>query len=227
MPSDYYDDDDLKSQSSIGTDIHGKLSHGKLSRVYATCAATLSTFAILLVVGLFTLRVRTQNRAWTSAMDHSHDSVIEPASLCGNSSAEALALGCSFDQLMWAWYPPGCPHYANYDYLQAGDWKFYLDREGNQVAGPDDWPRALDNEIELWGERGEHLAHCVFMMLSVGQVLRDARPVSTRLLDYGHLEHCSRLLLDAIKHDPHWNDMETNAGAVHYEVSCPKKAILG
>lgn len=230
MPSDgYYDDDDLKSQISAGNEaLHAEPSPRKLSRLYATCAATLSTFAILLCVGLLTARARTQNHALPSATDQdSHGGVIEGhGNLCGNSTAQALALGCSFDQLMWAWYPPGCPHYANYDYLQAGDWNFYLDWEGTQVAGPSEWPRALDNEIVLWGERREHLAHCVFMMLSVGQALRDARPISTRLMDYGHLEHCSRLLMDAIKHDPHWNDMETKAPPVNYGVSCPKTAIL-
>jgi hypothetical protein len=46
---------------------------------------------------------------------------------CGNSSSEALSLGCSFDQLMWAWHPKQCPHYANDEYLNAepeNPWKF-------------------------------------------------------------------------------------------------------
>lgn len=146
--------------------------------------------------------------------------------VCGNSSREALNLGCSFDQLMWAWYPPECPHYANEEYLKADDWKFYLDKEGTQVATGHSWEKAMDNDIGLWGERREHLTHCIYMMLSMGQILRDGGRVPTRLLDYEHLEHCATLLFNAAKHDPHWNEMETFAGFVHYEVSCPKRAIL-
>ena len=45
----------------------------------------------------------------------------ESTLLCGNSSAEALSLACIWDQLTWAWLPPNCPHYANDEFVRAGN----------------------------------------------------------------------------------------------------------
>ncbi|KAF2636766.1 hypothetical protein P280DRAFT_384334, partial [Massarina eburnea CBS 473.64] len=139
---------------------------------------------------------------------------------CGNSSAEALALGCSWDQLTWSWYPPNCPHYANDDFMAAEQWRFYLDPEGKKEATGEDWVKGLDNNLDLFGERREHLTHCVYMFLSIGQILRDKTPYSTKLGEYEHVEHCAQIMLDALRQDKHWNHMETSTGMVSYEQSC-------
>lgn len=161
------------------------------------------------------------NKARTSS-NHAlvSNDAFETSGLCGNSSAEAKALGCTFDQLTWSWYPPQCPHYANDEFVKAEDWKFYLDMEGKHVAAGDDWVKAMDNEIQLWGQRREHITHCVYLMLSVGQIVRDAKPYAPKLVDYGHLEHCAEIMLKSLRKDRLWNSMETRVPFVDYSVIC-------
>ncbi|KAJ5729343.1 uncharacterized protein N7483_003851 [Penicillium malachiteum] len=142
---------------------------------------------------------------------------------CGNSSAQARARGCSFDQLMWSWYPKHCPHYANDEYLNFQDWKFYSDPYTKEVVDKNNWTKALDNEISVYGERGEHLTHCVFMFLSLAQILHGGGKYTQRYLDYPHMEHCAKTLLQALqKDDVHWHDIETLAGRVVYDLDCSK-----
>jgi hypothetical protein len=143
-----------------------------------------------------------------------------PSRMCGNSSAEAISLGCTWDQLTWSWLPPDCPHYANEEFLQAEDWKFYTDPLGKQEAVGETWRNAMDNLVDLWGERREHLTHCVYLFLSLGQVIRDSTPHHQRLTGYEHVHHCSKIILEALRKGEDWHKMETFTGMVSYEESC-------
>ena len=179
----------------------------------------LCAFIALLVIGIFALQGNKSD-------ENSHDPAKKPSpsfsgSRCGNSSKEALIQGCSFDQLTWAWYPPECPHYANPEFVKEESWTFYLDKEGTTPAVGEDWRKAMDNEIGLWGERREHLSHCVYMMLSAGQIVRGGTPYAAKLVDEEHLDHCAHLLLETLrKYDPEWHSMETKVPPVDYSVSC-------
>lgn len=144
---------------------------------------------------------------------------ISPVS-CGNSSAEAISRGCSFDQLTWSWYPPHCPHYANEEFTRAEAWTFFLDNQGEQEATGDWWRKAMDNEVRLWGQRREHLTHCVYLMLSVAQVVRDKTPAATKMLEYKHLQHCADFMLEALRQDKDWDRIDTRVPYVDYDIEC-------
>ncbi|KAK0648002.1 hypothetical protein B0T16DRAFT_407568 [Cercophora newfieldiana] len=156
------------------------------------------------------------------AWDHSHDTNEVEIHNCGNSSHEALALGCSFDQLTWSWYPPKCPHYANDEYLAAEEWAFYLDNQGQDAVSSTDprWINVLDNKIELWGQQREHTAHCVFVFLSLAQILETGRQYASYYRRYEHMVHCSRVLLDALKMEPDRERIATFVGKVSYSQHC-------
>ena len=153
----------------------------------------------------------------------SHAEDIQAVGPCGNSSIEAIARGCSFDQLMWAWYPKHCPHYANEEYLHSEPdepWRFYIDPYQRKVASEEEWADALDNKVSVYGERREHLTHCVFMYLSLGQLIRDKTRYTPRQVEYEHLEHCAGILLEALRNDTNWYQVQTKAPKVFYDQDC-------
>jgi hypothetical protein len=177
--------------------------------IYA--ALTVSGVVILLSIALY---------FHTTSPAQSRNSSIRP---CGNSSAEALARGCSFDQLMWAWFPKHCPHYANDNFLQAEPerpWVFYTDPHTKEVATEDKWSKVLDNEIFVYGERREHLTHCVYMFLNLGQIFRDGGRYTPKHVNYEHVEHCAGIMLKSLRNDSTWYDLETFAGPVSYDQDC-------
>ncbi|OTA60728.1 hypothetical protein K449DRAFT_332147 [Hypoxylon sp. EC38] len=139
--------------------------------------------------------------------------------LCGNSTAQALAAGCTWDQLMWAWYPPSCPHYANKDFLSTDDWKFFSNPWGKEVTEVE-WEQALDNKLQLFSQHGEHLTHCLFFFLSVGQILRDGTPASPKLRNYDHLHHCVKMLLPVVRAHQNYTLINTKTPSVSYQEYC-------
>ncbi|KAM4063787.1 hypothetical protein HRG_006898 [Hirsutella rhossiliensis] len=155
------------------------------------------------------------------SMSKKESAEVATASLCGNSSREAVERGCSFDHLTWAWSPPGCPHYANDEFISVQNWTYYLDGLGKEVAVGENWSKALDNEIRLYGQRGEHLTHCVFMFLSMAQIIRDnASQITPKLKEYEHAHHCAYFLLEAIQKDERWERIETRVPKVNYNQHC-------
>ncbi|KAL8871605.1 MAG: hypothetical protein Q9174_002595, partial [Haloplaca sp. 1 TL-2023] len=210
------DEKDHLSEISIQTQ---KSPNRRLN--FAVIAAT-AVLGIILISASFSYYVF----ASSTTTAHSHSFSNSP---CGNSSAEALAHGCTFDQLTWAWLPPYCPHYANDDFIAAAQtldhapWRYYIDpRKRTPATGPD-WTRVLDNEIPVYTEKREHLSHCVFLYLGLGQIIRemergeDSVRYSPKQVDYGHLIHCKDVLLTALKkgstaeEGEGWDDVQTMA----------------
>ncbi|KAG8622764.1 hypothetical protein KVT40_009275 [Elsinoe batatas] len=138
---------------------------------------------------------------------------------CGNTSAEAIAAGCTWDQLTWAWYPPHCPHYANEEFVAADDWKFFSDPWGTE-ANSSMWDRGLNNQVQLFSRHGEHLTHCVYLLLSMGQIVRDGTPATPKLRNYEHLEHCVEMLMPVVRADANYSMINTKTPAVPYQEYC-------
>ncbi|KAF2657467.1 hypothetical protein K491DRAFT_594987, partial [Lophiostoma macrostomum CBS 122681] len=141
---------------------------------------------------------------------------------CGNTTAQALALGCSFDQLTWAWLPKDCPHYTNGDFIvsEGRPWEYYEDPQGEVIVQRESWQQVLEGERRVFAVKGEHLAHCVYNFLSLGQIIRNNTPYPQRLVEYMHLEHCASLILENLRLDKSWNEVQSMTGTVAYDVSC-------
>ena len=204
--------DTISGKPSLSIDSGSPTALYRKSTVIVATAASLIGIALLAALGSYQAFLSKE------AVVPPPQKAQETGGPCGNSTADAHALGCTFDQLMWAWYPPYCPHYANDQYLSAEPdqpWRFYTDPYKKTVASGEDWVSALDNKIPVWGERREHLTHCVYMYLSLGQIVRDGTQV-----DYEHLEHCASLLLEALRNDTDWDQIQTKAPHVFYDQDC-------
>lgn len=182
----------------------------KISVMAAACICACLTLAII-VAAVF------------MSSHHSKTHHREPSppaqNLCGDTAAEARAVGCTWDQLMWAWYPPNCPHYANDDFIAADDWNFFSDPWGTEATEAE-WEAGLNNERTLFSRHGEHLTHCLYFFLSVGQVVRDGTPATPKLRNYDHLHHCVKMLLPVVRAHGNYSLINTKTPAVSYEEYC-------
>jgi hypothetical protein len=141
---------------------------------------------------------------------------------CGNSSSEALALGCSFDHLTWSWYPPHCPHYTNglFRTAEPDPFHYYETLESTVPIDEGDLFELIESQGGVWVEKREHLTHCVYMLLAQAQIIRDGTrhvPILTR---YGHMEHCANLLLETLRRDDEWYHKNAFTPHVHYDQNC-------
>lgn len=196
-------------------EIERQIPHGN-SRGTSTCLIT-SIFGAAIVVVLIALV------SYKSTSSNAEEASQNLVNTCGNSSSEALSLGCSFNQLMWTWHPKHCPLYANDEYLDAepeNPWKFYIDPYTRQVASGDDWERMLNNEVGLFTEKREHVTHCVFMYVAVLQIFRDGGRYTAKQVDESHLYHCSKMMLELLRKDESWFEIDASTPRVSYYETC-------
>lgn len=182
------------------------------SRSIITFMVTTSLgIAIIIVVSLYSLSRAPVRQLASEAL---------PGRVCGNSSAEARSLGCTFDQLTWAWLSPSCPRYASDKFLAADDFKYYSDPYNKVVVNDEEWELALNNQLPLYTERREHLSHCVYTFLSLAQIIRDGTQTHPKLSSYHHIEHCAMVVMESLKRDRDWYTLDADMGVVSYDEGC-------
>jgi hypothetical protein len=77
------------------------------------------------------------------------------------------------------------------------------------VVGAAEWEEVLDGERAVLSERGEHLTHCIFMYVSLAQLLSSGGPYWKKLVGTEHHEHCAKMLLREL-----WEDYGISQGEV-------------
>lgn len=114
---------------------------------------------------------------------------------CGNSSAEARSLGCSFDVMSFAWLPAHCfDRELTDEFLALRDWEWFLDIDGIHAV-------ALDSIIaggypQLYVTQEYHLYHCTFMWRKMHRAVLRGGPLDSYIGNFNHTTHCARMLLD-------------------------------
>ena len=141
---------------------------------------------------------------------------------CGNTAAEATALGCEFDYLTWSWLSPTCPRYTSDDFMTAEDtpWNYYQDPDNRVLVSKQNFTLALDNQIPLYTERREHITHCVYTFLSLAQIIRDGTKTHPKLSSYKHMQHCAKITLESIRKDGDWWKVDASMGKVSFDEGC-------
>lgn len=120
---------------------------------------------------------------------------------CGNSTAEAKALGCQFDPLTVNWVPVPCMDMeviSEYEVAMAHG-EAYSDKTKSQALSFDQMSEAA----EYWTSLDEHLTHCAYMLrimhrryLTGNQLMDDGGT------DYVHTLHCTGKFIDWGRDDP-------------------------
>lgn len=184
--------------------------HDRTHSIQKTIFSTILVLSTLLGVGFLAGQV-SDGPAFGQRREHP----------CGNSSAEALALGCTFDHLTWAWYPAYCPHYTN-DLFRAaeGGFSYYETLGSKEALDEESFYRVLDTKGGVWVEKREHLTHCVYLLLAQAQIIRDRTRYVPKLVEYEHLEHCANFLMESLRKDDEWRLRNTLSPRMHYDQDC-------
>lgn len=117
------------------------------------------------------------------------------AETCGNSSSEAISLGCSFDIMSFAWLPPRCfDRELMNQFLAIRDWKWYLDTEGRQTV--DLASVAAGQYDQLYVTQEYHMYHCTYMWRKMHRAIAAGAVVDGYIGDIHHTAHCEMQILD-------------------------------
>ncbi|KAI1337279.1 hypothetical protein F5Y15DRAFT_425865 [Xylariaceae sp. FL0016] len=118
---------------------------------------------------------------------------------CGNSSDEALAKGCVFDELLLSWIPSECPRRQEAKFMDYMNWTWpmYADIEGEQPLDRHQLSR-WDNK-EYFTTQREHSGHCMFIMLRFFDSVRYGNRVDSMAMHHPHARHCTQFILELLE----------------------------
>lgn len=118
-----------------------------------------------------------------------------PGSDCGTSSAEAIANGCIFDVLRYAWIPPQCyDDVAVEEAGPSGQWRFYLDK--NRSVPLSSGPENLALHETAYTQWGYHVQHCRYLYILAGRASKYELLISNDLASFTHALHCGMVLAE-------------------------------
>jgi hypothetical protein len=123
-----------------------------------------------------------------------------PRLSCGNSTTEALAIGCTFDPLSVTWLPQRCQRHGTEAFAEYPDthnttWKYWYDKEGKNQIPDQQSLAALGGNGIYWTTQREHLTHCVYMLLRVHHAMETGDRIDRLGRSYDHSKHCLMMLL--------------------------------
>ncbi|KUJ10402.1 uncharacterized protein LY89DRAFT_787439 [Mollisia scopiformis] len=129
---------------------------------------------------------------------------VTPKYSCGNSSTEALALGCVFDPLSVNWIHTECSHYGIEEFKEITDprpnmkFPFWRDKAGTTRI-PDEHALSLSDEFHT--TQAWHLSHCAYIILRLHDgYLRGAR-IDSNTNEFIHTQHCLEMFVELILKD--------------------------
>ncbi|KAK0707795.1 hypothetical protein B0H67DRAFT_556417 [Lasiosphaeris hirsuta] len=122
---------------------------------------------------------------------------------CGNSTAEARALGCKFDPLSFLWVPEPCfDSETNEAYQKAVNWHGYNDAEGKEMLDLDTMSERVE-PFKYFTSIREHAIHCAYVWQKQHRgYLRGGLYLDDNSASFHHTRHCSEVLMHTTDLDP-------------------------
>lgn len=137
---------------------------------------------------------------------------------CGESIAEARAMGCKYDSIMTAWLPDHCrddeltEEFNNAGFGPNGEWEYYSDLEKTHRLSLEEVANLADVGGLFFVTQGWHVRHCHFVWRKQFRTRWTKIQISLRDDNEMHIMHCMGM---AEKRDP-LDRITTGAGvALH------------
>lgn len=125
----------------------------------------------------------------------------DPGVSCGNSSQEALAMGCRYDVIGATWLPPSCHDQDLLDEMLAqGNWTWFTDKEHTQEVSQD--VAVAGDFWILYPLYDFHIAHCLHLWRKLHKAVVTKGGIDDDLWRYEHTEHCVNLIMSYTRDRP-------------------------
>lgn len=167
-------------------------------RSRSTAGRLVVAIAIILLasLGLYMLRLLFL----TSFSDHTPDFErqldLRPAVKynCGNSTAEARALGCEFEVFSLAWVPKACyDEDLDREFRESRRWVYMTAPQNGIEISEEELRERIGPAYKQYVTREWHLMHCAFTMKKVSKAMRRGGRLPRRSRSWEHIEHCAGL----------------------------------
>ncbi|KAF2099746.1 hypothetical protein NA57DRAFT_75251 [Rhizodiscina lignyota] len=166
--------------------------HRTLKRIVQLIGKTV--VVLLCVYGAIELSIKAHGsiQKWQTANDLTFCN-------CGDSTDEAISLGCEYVPLAAAWLPPKCrDEELEAEFNRAGpdgSWSYYKDRNGTAEYDISELGWLSDTGELYHTTRRWHIVHCVYYWKKLARSKRTGVPIEPRYDGEGHIDHCMKTFL--------------------------------
>jgi hypothetical protein len=156
----------------------------------------------LIIFGIFGILSIYQEPQYTNHLP-------EPISCnCGSSIAEAISLGCKYDDLAVAWLPPYCrddellAEFNRSGHGPGGSWYYYADDDNkmtSRLLSKTEVSMLAEQPLEkahFWTTWEWHIMHCSFYWRKEFRMRNRGFTVEARYDKEIHVQHCQNVFLD-------------------------------
>ncbi|KAH8588464.1 hypothetical protein B0O99DRAFT_600805 [Bisporella sp. PMI_857] len=159
--------------------------------------------------GIFSEAVRKRPQAIHHEHQHLEHQHNVPESrrscACGNSTAEAISLGCVYDSLSPAWMQPYCQDAeltAEFETLgdgPNGTWIYYADRNHTQELSMSEVMSMADNPDSRFHVTWRwHVVHCYMYWIKQFRSQTSSVIVEARYDTEAHIRHCAEVFQNPV-----------------------------
>ncbi|KJK82397.1 hypothetical protein H634G_02591 [Metarhizium anisopliae BRIP 53293] len=203
-PSSLTVDGDNPSDSSAEYTKQQHLPSRKAFKISLSVAKDLILISFALLGFISLVQPKSSNHADGAAIDKHHQAAPAFTSCdCGNSTAEAVQLGCKYDSLAAAWLPEHCRD----DELTAefersgpgpgGKWTYWADGNHTQEISIEEIAKMADDTDGRFHMTGHwHVIHCIFYWRKEQRARFNGKIVEPRSYSEAHSKHCGKIFLD-------------------------------
>jgi hypothetical protein len=117
---------------------------------------------------------------------------------CGNSTEQALELGCHFDLLSVSFVPWQCVDWElEKEFLAEGPWRYWADRHKKVELAQDElWSRPAMPNDSFHVTMHWHRMHCLYQWRKMHRAFESGRRMDSSYSAYGHTVHCGEVFAD-------------------------------
>jgi hypothetical protein len=150
-----------------------------------------STVSLILVHNPYTSLPKSVRYTYNDSDDRTFE--------CGITVSEAMAAGCEFDPVTFAWLPERCLDRELADELvNHTTWTLHADPDGKFEKS--DMAFAA-NETTTYITNANHVLHCLYSWKRLHRLLLAGKPYHSGMA-YRHTAHCSHMILDSFNLPP-------------------------
>ncbi|KJZ70273.1 hypothetical protein HIM_10354 [Hirsutella minnesotensis 3608] len=138
-----------------------------------------------------------------SPMHNAHKSHHPNSCDCGNSTAEAISLGCKYDSLAAAWLPEHCRddeltvEFERSGPGENGTWIYWADTAHSIEIGVEEIAKMADSpDLRFHMSSHWHVIHCIFYWRKQYRARFNGKIVEPRSDTEEHIKHCGKIFQD-------------------------------